>query len=390
MNDKSIKMSKMDSFNEILKTPLCPQNPDIPIEINQTDYVTDNPRVKSIYKSPKNIINCIICPIVLIIGIFICSLLTYIYISKKDKNVIIIFVFIIVWMIGFFYGINSTPLYIVSIINPFKGTITNKIKKLCCCLSKTKIYHFNEVKKIIIDKDESVEYNINGIHYDAFKVDFLLQNNQIETIFSGIIDKNNESQNAFNIFKNAFSNVQYLNQNNENNKEIQNIQSLNDIPHKFIKQINSNEFYIKKEINRWPLKLLLLVSGTFLSLFIIILIKKGLKENINFGFIFGFSLTAFIFCFGIYALIFDIDSLTFYLEQDKIRIKIIHNCCCIKNNIILKHGDFQRFEIKLFENSKSQSIFYINNVGKKEYLISLDFYGDEASYLVNVLNNYIK
>ena len=315
--------------------------------------------------------------------------MTYIYISKKDKNVIFGFIFIFVWMTLFIYFINSTPLYVVSIINPFKGTITNKIKKLCCCLSKTKIYHFNEVKKIIIDKDESVEYNINGIHYDAFKVDYLLQNNQIETIFSGIIDKDNESQNAFNIFKNAFSNVQYLNQNNENNIEIQNIQSLNDIPHKFIKQINSNEFYIKNKTNIGFLCLLLLISGSALSVFIIVLIKNGLKKNINFGFILAFFIVVIFFCAVIYALIFGIDSLTFYLEQDRIKIKIIHNCCCIKNNIILKHGDFQRFEIKLFEIFKSQSIFYINNVGKKKYLINLDFYGDEASYLVNVLNKYI-
>ena len=376
-------MSKMDSYNEILKTP---QNSDIPIKINQTDYVTDNPRVKSIYKSKKNICNCISLQIVLLIGIIFCSLLTYIYISKKDKNVIFGFVFIFVWMTGFIYFTNSTPFYVVSIINPFKDTITNKIKKLCCCLSKTKIYHINEIKKIIIDKDESVEYNINGVHYDAFKVDFLLQNNQIETIFSKIIDKDNESQNAFNIFKSAISNVQYLNQNNENNIEIQNIQSLNDIPHKLIKQINSNEFYIKNETNIGFLCLLLLVSGAFLFFFIIILIKK----NINFGAIFGFTFSAFLFCASIIALIYDIKSLTFYLEQDKIRIKFIYNCCCIKNNIVLRHGDFQRFEIKLFENSKSQSIFYINNEGKKKYLIGLNFYGDEALYLVNVLNNYIK
>ncbi len=382
-------MSKMDSFNEILKTPLCPQNPDIPIEINQTDYDTDNPRVKSIYKSKKNIFDCIAFYIVLIIGIFIFLLLTYIYISKKVKNVFIGFVFIFVWMTGFIYFTNSTPFYVVSIINPFKGTITNKIKKLCCCLSKTKIYHINEVKKIIIDKDESINYNINGVHYDAFKVDFLLQNNQIETIFSRIIDKDNESQNAFNIFKNAISNVQYLNQNNENNIEIQNIQSLNDIPHKLIKQINSNEFYIKNETNKGDLCLVILVGGAFLSFFIYVLIKSGLKECINLGFIFGFIFSAFFFCLGIYGLIYDIKSLTFYLEQDKIRIKFIYNCCCIKDNIILKHGDFQRFGIKLLENSKSQSIFYINNEGKKKNLITLNFYGDEASYLVNVLNKYI-
>ena len=71
-------------------------------------------------------------------------------------------------------------------------------------------------------------------------------------------------------------------------------------------------------------------------------------------------------------------SLTFYLEQDGIRIKIIHTCRCIQKNTILRHGDIQLFDIELFE--KSKSIFYIYiNVEKKE-LISLEFFGDEAAY----------
>ena len=92
-----------------------------------------------------------------------------------------------------------------------------------------------EVKKLIIDKNESIHYNINDFEYDAFKLEFLLQNNQIETVLSGIIDKNNESQNVFNIFRNLLPNIEYLNQIDTSNVSIENAKSLNDIPHKFIK-----------------------------------------------------------------------------------------------------------------------------------------------------------
>ena len=117
---------------------------------------------------------------------------------------------------------------------------------------------------------------------------------------------------------------------------------------------------------------------------LILALLYGLDENKSVGrLIFGIALCGFIFCVGIYAFIFEVDSLTFYLEQDSIKIKIIRLCCCLQKNIILNHGDIQRFEIE------SKSFFNINNLGEKTDLISLDFYGDEARYLVNVLNKYL-
>ena len=62
-----------------------------------------------------------------------------------------------------------------------------------------------------------------------------MQNNQIETVLSGIIDKNNKSQNVFNIFRNSLPNIEHLNQIDTSNASIENAKSLNDIPHKFIK-----------------------------------------------------------------------------------------------------------------------------------------------------------
>ena len=374
-------MSEIQNY----QIPLYSQSTDTPLEINQTYYDNQNTGVKSIYKTPKKAYKYFICTIGVITGIIFYSIFTYVYITQKDEKIFLGFAFITIWMIGMIGFSGFTPIYIESIVDPVKGTITNKIKKLCCCFSKINIYQISEIKKIIIKKDESVNYNNNYENkVDAFKVEFLFQNNQIETILSGVIDKDNESRIAYNVFINATSNVQYLNQTDEDSMEIQNVQNLNDIPHKLIKQINSNEFYIKNITNKCFSFSLILGSAVFLSFFIIALLKF-----LHGGIIFGICLTGYIFCYSIYCLIFEIDSLTFYLEQDHIRIKINRNCCCLQKNIILKHGDIQRFDIKLNEYSESQSIFYINNLGKKKYLICLDFYGNEATYLINVLNKYM-
>ena len=170
---------------------------------------------------------------------------------------------------------------------------------------------------------------------------------------------------------------------------IQNAQSLNDIPHKYIKQINSNEFYINYKTNRWPICLFILVSGGFIAILIIGLLYAPDENKSVGGIIFGLVFCGFLFTLGVYGFVFDPASLTFYLEQDSIRIKIIRNCCCLKKNTILRRCDIQRFDIKLSENFKPKSIFYIDKDGEIKYLISLDFYGNEAAYLVNILNNHI-
>ena len=283
-------MSEIYLYNGIhnYKTPLYPQ--DTPIEVNQTYDNTQTPGVKTIYKTPKNTFNCIACPLGIIVGIIFYSVFTFVYITEKSKEVLIGFIFITIWMIGFVGFSGFTPLYIQIIVDPVNNIIKNKIKKLCCCFSKTKIYKINEVKKIIVDKDLSVHYNINDVEYDAFKVEFLLENNQIETVFSGIIDQNNESQNVLNVFKNALPNIQDLNKIDTSNVSIENVKSLNEIPHKFIKQINSNQFYIKNNTNIWPFCLIILVSGG-ISAMLILALLYGSDENKSVGgLIFGIAL----------------------------------------------------------------------------------------------------
>ena len=181
------------------------------------------------------------------------------------------------------------------------------------------------------------------------------------------------------------------NQTGAPNISIQNAQSLNDIPHKYIKQINSNEFYINYKTNRWPICLFILVSAGFIAILIIVLLYAPDEDKSEGGIYFGIGFCGLFFIFGISGFICDTASFTFYLEQDSIRIKIIRNCCCLQKNTILRRGDIQLFDVELFErrNIKSKSIFYINKDGEKKYLIGLDFFGDEAGYLVYVLNRHM-
>ena len=170
---------------------------------------------------------------------------------------------------------------------------------------------------------------------------------------------------------------------------IQNVQSLNDIPHKWIKQKNSNEFYMKYNTKKWRICLFTFVSAGFIAIIIIFVFYSPDDENRSTGSlvggIFAIGICGLIFCLSIYGFITEQDSLTFYLEQDSIRIKIILGCCCLQKNTILKRDDIQRFDIGFYP----KSIYYINSFGENKNLITLDFFGNEASYLVNVLNKHL-
>ena len=176
-----------------------------------------------------------------------------------------------------------------------------------------------------------------------------------------------------------------LNQSDAPSISIQNAKSLDDIPHKLIKQKNSNEFYIKYNPKKWLICLFPIVSGGFIAMLIILLLYASDDISSKIGIGFGLCICGFIFCLTIYGFISEPDTITFYLEQDSIRIKIILNCCCLRKNTILRQGDIQKFDLELYP----KTILYINNEGEKKNLISLDFYGDEAAYLVNALNRHL-
>ena len=202
-------MSIISHFNVSHKhQPLYPQ--DTPIEENQSSDNTSQ-EVKTIYKTPKNSSDCFSFTLAIIILIIIDFIMIYIYISTKKPELLFFLVFFVFLLGIFLFCLFLITFYYEIIIDPVKGIIKNKIRKLSCCFYKTKIYKINEIKMIIIDIDENIKHFIKGISYNSFKLEFLTQNNKVETIFSGIIDKNNESQNVFNIFKNELPNINHLN-----------------------------------------------------------------------------------------------------------------------------------------------------------------------------------
>lgn len=169
----------------------------------------------------------------------------------------------------------------------------------------------------------------------------------------------------------------------------QNVKSLNDIPHKMIKQINPNEFYIKEKSIWQVFLIVILTTGGFIAILILALLYVP-DEDKDEGLIIFTICFLGIFCiFGIFGLFFVPNSFTFYLEQDRIRIKTILNCRCLYKNTILRRGEIQRFDIQFFERNNSKSIFYINKFGQKKIVVILEFHGDEASYFVDVLNKHL-
>ena len=72
---------------------------------------------------------------------------------------------------------------------------------MCCCFTKKKVFGFNDVKKIIISKDESHVYTINNNSYYSFKMEILLSTNEVVDVFSGVIDKDNEGNKVCGIFR---------------------------------------------------------------------------------------------------------------------------------------------------------------------------------------------
>ena len=171
---------------------------------------------KAFYKTPMHFFNCIFFTIGIIVGTLFLSIFTVLAIVNppEDKSIFYFgYPFIIVWMCGFTIPSGCGALYTSIDIDPFVSLITIKTKKLFCCLSKTRVFEFNNIKKMIIKLDPSTHYRINGVPYNAFKIEVLPTNNEIFEALSGVMDKNFESKKAFDILRNSLpSNIQVENE----------------------------------------------------------------------------------------------------------------------------------------------------------------------------------
>ena len=156
------------------------------------------------YRTPINTFHCIACPIGIFAVLLFGSLFTFILI-EGEKRVLGIcgIIFITLWGLGF---ISASGLGVVCIsidIDPKVKEIVIKTRKMCFCCGKKKVFEFNNIQKIFITKDSSYIYTTNNEVYYSFKMEILLSTNEVIRVFSGVIDKNNESTKVYDIFRDS-------------------------------------------------------------------------------------------------------------------------------------------------------------------------------------------
>ena len=128
----------------------------------------------------------------------------FIYIKQRDNNIIYVIFFLILWTLGFTCGGGGAlPFYISFNINAYSGIIEIKTIKLYCCFNKTKTIIINEIQKVLIQRDNSVKYEVNGRQVDAIEVIFVLNNESEIKGCSGIINSNNESNKIYHFLRNS-------------------------------------------------------------------------------------------------------------------------------------------------------------------------------------------
>ena len=70
-------------------------------------------------------------------------------------------------------------------IDPLIGAIILKENKMLFYFSKKEVYQFTEIIKVLVNKDIG-KNKINGVYYNSFKIDFLLQTVREVTILTGV------------------------------------------------------------------------------------------------------------------------------------------------------------------------------------------------------------
>ena len=160
------------------------------------------------YRTPLNTFHCTACPVGIFAVLLFGSVFTLVLIQNPDDKTFPIFgyIFITIWGIGFI-GVSGCGILCISIdIDPYSREIIIKTRKMCFCFGKKKVFQFDNVQKVIIQKDTSMTYNINDVHYDSFKMQILLYSNEVIDVFSGVIDKDYESNRVYGIFRKSLPN----------------------------------------------------------------------------------------------------------------------------------------------------------------------------------------
>ena len=127
----------------------------------------------------------------------------FFYIKIKEKFLIFVLIFLIVYTLGITCFVNLLPFYVSFNINSFLGIIQIKTIKLCCCFNKTKTIQINDIQKILIQKNNKVIFKNKNRQVDTIEVIFKLQNEREIKGCSGIININNENNKIYNFLRNS-------------------------------------------------------------------------------------------------------------------------------------------------------------------------------------------
>ena len=171
-----------------------------PIQVNQpvSSYGSD-----ATYKTPCNCIVGFIVVIFFIVGVGVFSFMLADGISRgHSQTILFAFLPLIFAVVATILG-SCISLYVIINISASLGTIIINKKKMCFCFSKQEVVQINDLQQVIVQTDYTTNYEINGVHYNAFEVIFRLSDGREVKGCSGIIDKNGEGRRAFLIIRNA-------------------------------------------------------------------------------------------------------------------------------------------------------------------------------------------
>ena len=152
------------------------------------------------YKTPCNCIVGTIVVIFFIVGFGLFGFMLVLAITGGSIPIFVVFFPLIFGIVSIILGSCFSMNYIIEIDNSV-GTIIIKSKKMCFCLNKSNIININEVRQVVVKIDPTTNYEINGVHYNAFEVIFQLVNGQEVKGCSGVIDKNGEGRRAAGIIR---------------------------------------------------------------------------------------------------------------------------------------------------------------------------------------------
>ena len=184
--------------------PNYPGDYNSPLEVKQPfNSNISNPGCKVTYRTPKNIFNCVVCPIAFFLGFGLLGLFIFLYIKLQQNEFWYFIGFFAIWTTGMLSASGFGVTFTTIIIDPLLQTITVRSIKMFFCLNKTRNFEFKNLKKILIERDGSTIHRENRVTYGSFKVEFLIHTNEVIEIFKGVMDQNYESRKCFDAFRNS-------------------------------------------------------------------------------------------------------------------------------------------------------------------------------------------